>query len=643
MNVTTVRILLVDDDAVDRLALLRHVEKESLPYNCRTATSLAEARDLLPKEQFDVIILDRQLSDGLGIDLFPDVGDIPVIFLTGSELPEHAVRAMKSGASDYLLKDQDRNYLKLVPLSVERALQVRRSREELRESQELFRQTFHEAPIGKAFIAPDGVFLRVNRELCEIFGYSESEMLAGGFQLIVDAANRQDSMQTLFPMRAGERQARQMEWRCHHHNGHEIWIQLHVALVPDSRGLASTYICQVQDITARHKAEEARSQLEAQLNQAQRIQALGSLAGGVAHEFNNMLGAVIGYTELAATDLGEGHPARARLDEVLKAGMRAKEVVQQILTFSQRQDLKRELLPLQRIVDEATRLIRSTIPSSVEIRVEMGLDSSAIFGNSTQIHQALMNLCTNAWHAMGEHGGRIVISQKIVAVDRETGARLAIPAGKYSVLSVVDNGQGMDASTLARIFEPFFTTKGPGRGTGLGMSVVHGIMQAHEGAVDVESELGKGTSAHLYLPVQSAEPIKKPSSDQSAPPSGQGQRILLVDDEHALVQVGTKLLQHLGYHVTAFTSAVEAMACFRKRPASFDLVITDMTMPGMTGIDVADGIRQLRPDLPVILASGFVNAEIREQAGLLGFREIMSKPVSTQVLAEAIQRVFSKN
>jgi PAS domain S-box-containing protein len=641
MSVTSVRLLLVEDDAVDRMALLRQIEKGALPYECRTSASLAEARQFLQKEPFDVILLDRQLPDGLGFDLLPDVGATPVIFLTGSESPEQAVLAMKSGASDYLLKDPDRHYLQLVPVSVERALEARQAREALRESQELFRQTFDEAPIGKAFLAPDGRFLRVNRALCEIFGYADTDMLLGDFTMMCDAEHRRESLQDLFPRLANEQPAQRLEWSCHRRDGQEIWIHVHMAVAKDSHGLAATYICQVQDVTARRKAEQARGRLEAKLNQAQKIQALGSLAGGVAHEFNNLLGAVIGFTELADAELGADHPAHAKLAEVLKAAMRAKEVVQQILTFSRREEPLRELLPLPEIVGEAVRLIRATIPRTVEICVDLGSESPAILGNSTQIHQVLMNLCTNAWHAMDDTGGRIVISQKVVTLDREAGARLSIASGTYSVLSVVDNGHGMDAGTQARLFEPFFTTKSPGKGTGLGLSVVHGIVHAHEGAVDVESELGKGTAVHLYLPVRTTEPAKKPPVEQSKLPSGKGQLILLVDDEPALVQVGTKLLEFLGYTVTAFTSAPAALTFFRRHPESFSLVITDMSMPGMTGIDLADGIRQVRPELPIILASGFVDAAVREQAGILGFSEILTKPVSIQVLADTTQRILN--
>jgi nitrogen-specific signal transduction histidine kinase/ActR/RegA family two-component response regulator len=397
------------------------------------------------------------------------------------------------------------------------------------------------------------------------------------------------------------------------------------------------------DVSAQRQAEEVRTRLETQLYQAQKMEALGSLAGGVAHEFNNMLGAIIGYTELVKMELGEEHPSCGKLDHVLKASERAKDIIQQILTFSRRQELKREFINLQTVVQETVKLMRPTIPASVEILVDVGFDCPPVYGNTTLLHQALTNLCKNAWHAMKGGSGRITISQKSVRLDREAlSSRLALPEGQYSVLSIADDGQGMDAATLDRVFEPFFTTKGPGKGSGLGMAVVHGIMKSHDGAVSIQSEVGKGTSVFLYFPVQAAELPDAPSVKKPPLPTGHGERILLVDDESDLVMIGTRMLQHLGYHVTAFTSAKEALAAFTGQPDGFDLVITDLTMPGMTGINLADALLEVRRDIPILLATGYIEESVRDQASLLGFREILVKPVSTEALAQTVQRILNK-
>lgn len=759
------RVLLVDDDQVDRMAFLRHVERESLAYQCKTAGSVAEARAVPASEKFDVVILDHNLNDGTGFDLLPDFAHTPVIFVTGSESPEVAVQAMKAGAADYLLKDHDRNYLKLMPLSVERALRQVREREQLAESQELFRQSFREAPIGKAFINAAGRFLRVNPALCRMFGYSEEEFLGAGFQLISGIAGGPGSMEKLFP-KTGARNYRE-DVSLRRKDGSEIWVQMDLAQVPDARGQSMTYVAQLQDITARKRAEadvkaakdyaesiintapilicglsadgsvrfvnptacritgyqanelvgknwwrtvyppdtfkqaekliaqiargqvvnfettitakdgtvrvlswnsmnrmapdggiaeitgvglditaerradEVRARLETQLHQSQKMEALGALAGGVAHEFNNMLGAIIGYTELARMELSD-NSAKQKLDQVLKASQRAKDIIQQILTFSRRQELKREMLSMETVVQETVKLIRPTIPESLDIVIDIPRDCPPVFGNLTQLHQALTNLCTNAWHAMGERGGRITISQRPLKISRETGnQRLGLPDGQYSVLSIADNGSGMDQATLDRVFEPFFTTKGPGKGSGLGMAVVHGIMKSHDGAVSVQSELGKGTTVFLYFPVQTNAAPEKRETAKPQLAKGRGERILVVDDESALVLIATKILQRVGYVTTGFTSAAEALAAFKKDPGSFDLVVTDLTMPGMTGIDLADALKETREDIRIILATGYIEETVREQANLLGFSEILLKPVTAQNLTEVIHRVLN--
>jgi PAS domain S-box-containing protein len=769
MSVNKTRILLVEDDQVDRLAFVRHVEKSALGYECKTANSVAEARAIPRSEKFDVILLDHTLNDGTGFDLLPDFAGTPVIFVTGSESPEVAVAAMKAGASDYLLKDHDRNYLKLMPMSVERALQQQSDREKLAESQELFRQSFSEAPIGKAFIDANGKLLRVNKALCSMFGYTEQEFLEGGFQLVCKTAQGPSCMEGFFPKNTGKVQNNRMEKACQNKPGQEIWAQVDLAQVPDQRGVNVTYVAQVQDITARKRfetelknakeyaeniintapvlicglspdgtarfvnpaainisgypaaelvgknwwrlfypgetykqaeriisqaargkvtnqetvltakdgtpriiswssmnhcaadgsvieligigldvtaqrtAEEVRTKLETQLHQSQKMEALGSLAGGVAHEFNNLLGAIMGYTELARMELGDQHSSAQKLDQVLKASERAKDIIQQILTFSRRQELKREMMGLQRVVDDSLRIIRQMVPEKVEIIVDIPPDTAPIFGNIAQLQQALLNICTNAAQAMPENGGRIVISQKNATVTREMASdRMALPEGPYSVLTITDNGAGMETATLDRVFEPFFTTKGPGKGGGLGMPVVHGIMKSHDGGVMVQSELGKGTTVFLYFPIRSTPAAAKPVSAKPAMPGGHGERILLVDDESSLLAVGSKILDRLGYKVTACTSGNEAIEAFRQNPNEFELVITDLTMPGMTGIDLADALLEVREDVPILLATGYIEESIRDQASLLGFREIILKPLSAQVLAETVKRVVGK-
>jgi CheY-like chemotaxis protein len=286
-------------------------------------------------------------------------------------------------------------------------------------------------------------------------------------------------------------------------------------------------------------------------------------------------------------------------------------------------------------------LVRTTLPEQVEIVTDIDPGASAILGNPTQIHQVIINLCTNAWHAMKKGAGVIRITQRTVTLDQSAPAlHAALHAGPYVRLSVQDNGEGMDTATLARIFEPFFTTKGPGKGTGLGLAVVHGILQAHDGAVVVPSQPGRGATFHLYFPAERAAPAQSLPAGPASMPCGAGEHILLVDDEAALAQAATLSLARLGYRVTGVHSAAEALKCFQLQPGEIDLVITDLTMPGMNGIELANALHDIQPELPIILASGFGGMRTANFANGPGMRAVLQKPFTTEVLARTVQQML---
>jgi nitrogen-specific signal transduction histidine kinase len=397
----------------------------------------------------------------------------------------------------------------------------------------------------------------------------------------------------------------------------------------------------VRDITCQKQEERRRKQLEEQLREAHKMEALGALAGGAAHEFNNILGIIIAYTELAKTDLGRAEPARAHLNEVLKAAQRATEIIQQILAFSRQQQQPRELIDLRAVVLEAVALIRTALPGSIRIETEIEPSSAAILGNSTQIHQVVMNICANARHAMDERGGIIRVALQIIHLDR-TAPEIhhTLREGSYRRLSIVDNGAGMDAATLARIFEPFFTTKSPGKGSGLGLSVVHGIMQAHDGAVTVRSEPGKGTDFDLYFPARLESVPERKAADESPIPEGQNRRILVVDDETSLARATTEQLCRFGYKATETHAAEDALAALGAAPEPFDLVITDLTMPGMSGLDLARILHESHPSLPVILATGFDGAQASANARPPNVRALLQKPAAPEILARLIHTIL---
>jgi PAS domain S-box-containing protein len=391
------------------------------------------------------------------------------------------------------------------------------------------------------------------------------------------------------------------------------------------------------------KREHERQLLEQQLAQSQKMEAIGQLAGGIAHDFNNILSAIVGNTELVRLDLSPDHPALTSIKEILSAGQRAKELVQRILAFSRPQPQQLRPILLQPVLDEAIRLLRATLPAGVELLFDAERWSPTVRADASQIHQIVLNLVTNAWHAMEHDIGRIAVHLKACRVDESLcSTHPELQPGPHVCLSVADSGKGMDTPTLSRIFEPFFTTKQAGQGAGLGLSVVHGIVRSHGGAIVVHSEPGKGTTFQVYFPAIEAEAAAI-CRDAPAVPSimGRGECILYVDDEEPLVYLATRFLQRFGFRVEGYSSALNAVNAFRADPQRYDLVITDYNMPGMSGMDVARQVLQVRPDAPIVLASGYLRPNEIDQARALGIREVVFKPNTLEELGPLVQRLLS--
>ncbi len=416
----------------------------------------------------------------------------------------------------------------------------------------------------------------------------------------------------------------------------QLW--LHVAVAPfDGRLLL---IC--GDITAAKTAEARLRQIENQQRQTQKLEAIGTLASGIAHDFNNILTGIVGNAELARFELPAGSPMAPFLDEVVGGAARATALVRQILTFSRQGGPRREAMPLTPVVKEMLRFLRAVTPANIEIRHQFARDLPAVVCDPTQLHQVLLNLCTNAIYAMRDHGGRL----EVVEARVEVGAELVevhpqLHPGPHLRISVSDTGCGMPPEVLQRLFEPFFTTKPVGEGTGLGLSVVHGILHDHGGAITVYSTPGEGTVFHLYLPIAPVEGAA-PAADEAPVPQGAGQRLLFVDDERAIANVAAGILRHLGYEVAVFCAPAEALAAFRAAPDEFALVFTDLAMPGLDGLALAAEVHALRPALPVVLASGFMNDKTQARARELGITHLVEKPLTFALLGRIVARALSR-
>jgi CheY-like chemotaxis protein len=381
-------------------------------------------------------------------------------------------------------------------------------------------------------------------------------------------------------------------------------------------------------------------QLEARLAQSHKMEAMGTLAGRIAHDFNNILYSIIGYTDLTMDDMPEGSPAQINLKEVFKAAMRAKDMVQQTLVFSRKDGIQREPVNIQPVIKEALKLLRSSIPATIEIRQSIDENCGPVLAASTQIHQVVMNLATNAYQAMQEKGGLLeltLMEEEIGSDDSGTD----LHPGTYLKLTVSDTGHGMDNVVMEKIFDPYFSTKGPGKGTGMGLAVVHGIVKSHDGDITVYSKLGEGTTFHVYLPLVESRPVEPKTVPAEPTPTGT-EHILFVDDEEPIVRMIQQILNRLGYQVTSYTSSVEALEAFKIKPDAYNLVITDMTMPYMTGVELASRLKEIRSDIPIIMCSGFSETMDEDKAKNMGILAYVMKPFLIDEIVKTIRKVLDE-
>jgi len=395
------------------------------------------------------------------------------------------------------------------------------------------------------------------------------------------------------------------------------------------------------DITELKKLEEERILSEKRLRQAHKMEAIGTLAGGIAHDFNNILFSIIGMSELLLEDLPKGSPEHGNAREILKAGKRASDLIKQILTFSRKSELQKIPVRIQQVLKEVLKLTRATIPSNIEIDQDIENDCGAVMTDPTQVHQIALNLITNAYHAMEPKGGKISVGLKQIALESAGEADGSLGPGRYAVLSVSDTGCGIDPAIKDKIFEPYFTTREQRKGTGLGLAMVYGIVKEHNGDIKVNSEPGMGTTFDVYLPSMEMSPEALPVEGAEDDKTG-NERILLVDDEESIVRLERMMLERLGYLVTSRLSSIEALEAFRAHPDGFDLVVTDMTMPNMTGDQLAGELVSIRPGIPIIICTGYSERINPEKAAAIGMKGFLMKPIVRSEMAGMVRKVLDQ-
>jgi len=431
-----------------------------------------------------------------------------------------------------------------------------------------------------------------------------------------------------------------VEYRVQHHSGVWHWYRQRGIALRDDRGRPYRMAGSMEDITQRKNAEADRDRLETQLRQAQKLEAIGTLAGGIAHDFNNILAAILGYGEMAQKDAADGSAQRRHIDAALSAGMRAKSLVERILAFSRSGMGERVPVHVQSVVQEALDQLKASLPPDIALHERLDVGDAAVLGDPTQVHQVVMNLCANAVQAMRSRGA-LTVTLEHVQLHSPRCATSVLPDGAYVRLSVQDTGTGISPQVLERIFDPFFTTKEVGVGTGLGLSLVHGIVTDLGGGIDVDSRPGQGATFTVYLPWNST--VQAPEPELEEVTAGAGETVLLVDDEEALVRLGEEMIAGLGYEPVGFTSSTAALEAFRASPERFDAVLSDEAMPDMTGSELAKEIRAIRDDIPIVLMSGYVTPALAHRARDAGVHNVLAKPLVARdiarSLADALQQV----
>ena len=677
MAMDDLKILAIDDNR-DNLTTIRAVVADRLPET-KILTALDGPRgiELALAHDPDVILLDIVMPGMDGYEVCRRIKGndltkiIPVIFLTAIRTDQESrLKALETGAEGFLAKPFDEVELIVQVRTMAKIKKAnRRERQEKvllaslveERTRELEQELAERKRIELALTESEARYRRITEGLADyqytvrveagravetkhrpaclvVTGYSAEEFAADPFLWfnMVTADDRQLVTEHVQRVLAGG-DIPPIVHKIIRKDGEIRWIRDTVICFRDTSGNLLSYDGVVKDITEAKQQEEEKIRLQTQLNQAQKMEAIGVLAGGIAHDFNNILGAILGYAEMIKDDVPHESQIAEDIDKVLIAANRAKDLVKQILGFSRQSAVDRIPIQMQPLIKESLKMLRASLPATISISEDIDPRCGVVLADPTQIHQIVMNLCSNAFQAMEKTGGLLTVNLHPVSIrPQETGE---IQPGDYVELMVSDTGEGIGTDIIGNIFNPYFTTKEIGKGTGMGLSITHGIIKSYGGTITVESVLGRGATFHAYFPVIKEE-AKTPEAIRKAL-RGRG-RILFLDDEEMLARMGKVILERLGYKVTTHTRSIEALADFMRDPQKFDLVITDQTMPTMTGTDLARRLLQIRPDLPIILCTGYSSLVDKDSTRDMGIKAFALKPLAKDVIGRLVFEVLEK-
>ena len=644
IGVQVLKILYLEHSQVDVDLTRRHLEQHAPHIQMDAIFSVSDFYEQMEQPDalapYSALLLDYRLPQENALEIVKRIKessnlDIPVILVTGKGDEEIAVKALKLGVFDYVTKDQ--GYLYKLPSIVENAyysIRLSHEHEALLESEKRYRSLFENNHVAMLLVDPEnGDIIDANLAATAFYGWTHQELIEKSMHEINTLA-----AEVLEEKIADAVKEEQSHFIVKHQVADGSVRDVEVYSGPIDIGGKSLLYSMVYDITQRLEAEREKEKLQKMLIQAQKMESIGTLAGGIAHDFNNVLSSILGFSELALDGVEKGSEIEDDLQEIRMAGMRAKELVKQILTFARQSDETVKPIQVNTIVKEVLKFLKSSIPTTIQINENINSDSF-IMGSSTQVHQILMNLCTNASQSMENNGGILELSLNEINIDRSSEIK-DLKFGEYVKIEVKDTGIGIPPQNIETIFEPYFTTKAVGEGTGMGLALVHGIVESYGGKIKVESQLNKGTNFAVYLPITKKRKTYA-STETANLPSG-NERILFVDDEAAIVKMGERFLRQLGYFVTSSTSSLEALELFRLKPQEFDLVVTDMTMPNLTGDKLAMELIKIRPDLPVMLFTGYNKAISEKDAINIGIKAFTYKPIVQADLAETIRKVLDE-